>query len=131
MDSAYYGEAIVYNSPELLNAIEMRVMRWHLDQMNTTVFARQKRSDISVFVKWSIVLNDVNNTFIRISHLDLGEKLKGAKPIDGGWFNKGRVEGFQVQSALNVHVAAALCRLHGWVYFDILDERRLRSRQPL
>ena len=51
--------------------------------------------------------NDVNDTFVRASRLDLGEKLNGANPIDGGWCNKGRVEGFQVQSAVNVHAAAA------------------------
>ena len=43
-----------------------------------------------------IVPNDVNDTFFRVSRLDLGKKLNGANPIDGGWFNKGRVEGFRV-----------------------------------
>ncbi|MNL46026.1 hypothetical protein D3C87_1687100 [compost metagenome] len=64
---------------------------------------------------WGIVPNDVNDTFIRVPRLDLGEKLNGANPIDGGWLNKGRVEGFQVQSAVNVHAAAARCRLSSWI----------------
>ena len=74
----------------------MRAIGRQLDQMNATVFARQERSDIGAFVVWCIVPNDVNDTFVRVSGLDFGEKLNGADPIDGGWFNEGRVEGFQV-----------------------------------
>ena len=67
------------------------------------------------FVVSGIVPNDVNDTFVRTSRLDLGEKLNGANPIDGGWFNKGRVEGFQVQSAVNVHTPTPRCRVNGWI----------------
>ena len=55
-----------------------------LDQMNATVFAQQERSDIGAVVVWGIVPNDVNDTVIRVPSLDLGEKLDGANPIDGG-----------------------------------------------
>ena len=67
------------------------------------------------FVVSGIVPNDVNDTFVRVPRLNLGEKLSGANPIDGGWFNKGRVEGFQVQSAVNVHIPTPRCRLNGGV----------------
>ena len=52
-----------------------------LDQMNATVFARQERSDIGAFVVWGIVPNDVNDTFVRVSGLDFGEKLNGASKV--------------------------------------------------
>ena len=109
------GDVTVHDGPEPLDGIEMRAIGRQLDQMNATVFARQERADIGAFVVWGIVPNDVNDTFIRVPRLDLGEKLNGANPIDGGWLNKGRVEGFQVQSAVNVHAAAARCLLNGWI----------------
>ena len=62
-----------------------------------------------------IVPNDVNDTFVRVSRLDLGENLNRANPIDGGWLNKGRVEGFEIQSAVNVHAPTPRCRLNGWI----------------
>ena len=40
------------------------------------------------FLVWGIVPNDVNDTFVRVPRFDLGEKLNGAYPIDGGWFKK-------------------------------------------
>ena len=83
--------------------------------MNAIVFAQQERSEIGAFVVWSIVPNDVNDTFIRVPRLDLGEKLNGADTIDGGWFNEWRVKGFQVQSAVNVHAPTPRCRLNGWI----------------
>ena len=109
------GDVAVHDGPEPLNGIEMWAIGRQLDQMIATVFARQERSDIGTFVVWGIVPNDVNDTFVRVSGLDFGEKLNGADPIDGGWFNEGRVKGFQVQSAVNVHAAAPRCRLDGWI----------------
>ena len=83
--------------------------------MNATAFARQERSDIGAFVVWGIVPNNVNDTFVGVSGLDFGEKLNRADPIDGGWFNEGRIKGFQVQSAVNVHAPTPRCRLDGGV----------------
>ena len=88
------GDVTVHDGPKPLDGIEVRAIGRQWDQMNATVFARQERSDIRAFVVWSIVPNDVNDTFVRVPLLDLGEKLNGANPIDGGWFNKGCVEGF-------------------------------------
>ena len=109
------GDVSVHDGPEPLDGIEMRAIGRQWDQMTATVFAQQKRSDIGAFVVWGIVQNDVNDTFIRVPRLNLGEKLNGANSIDGGWFNKGRVEGFQVQSAVNVHAPTPRCRLNGWI----------------
>ena len=109
------GDVAVHDGPKPLNRIEMRAIGRQLDQMNATVFARQERSDIGAFVVWGIVPNDVNDTFVRVSSLDFGEKLNGADTINGGWFNEGRVEGFQVQSAVNVHAPTPRCCLDGGV----------------
>ena len=88
------GDVSVHDGPEPLAGIEMRAIGRQWDQMNATVFARQERSDIGAFVVWGIDPNNVNDTFVRVSRLDLGENLSGANPIDGGWFNKEYVEGF-------------------------------------
>ena len=109
------GDVSVHDGPEPLDGIEMRAIGRQWDQMNATVFARQERSDIGAFVVWGIVPNDVNDTFVRVPRLDLGENLNRANPIDGGWFNEGRVEGFQVQSTVNVHAPAPGCCLDGGV----------------
>ena len=82
------GDVSVHDGPEPLDGIEMRAIGRQWDQMNATVFARQERSDIGAFVVWGIVPNDVNDTFVRVSSLDFGEKLNGADTIDGGWFKK-------------------------------------------
>ena len=107
------GDVTVHDGPEPLDGIEMRAIGRQWDQMNATVFARQERSDIGAFVVWGIVPNDVNDTFVRVSGLDFGEKLNGADTIDSRWFNEGRIKVFQVQSAVNVH--APRCRLDGGV----------------
>ena len=78
------GDVLVHEGPEPLDGIEMGARGRQSDQMNETVFARQERSDIGAFVVWGIVPNDVDDTFVRVSRLDLGEKLNGANPIDGG-----------------------------------------------
>ena len=85
------GNMTVHDGPEPLNWIEIWAIGRQLDQINATVFARQERSDIGAFVVWGIVPNDVNDTFVGVSGLDLGEKLNRADTIDGGWFNKGRI----------------------------------------
>ena len=109
------GDVTVHDGPKPLYGIEVRAIGRQWDQMNATVFGRQERSDIGAFVVSGIVPNDVNDTFVRVSRLDLGENLNRANPIDGGWFNKGRVEDFQVQSAVNVHAPTPRCRLNGWI----------------
>ena len=107
------GDVTVHDGPKPLDGIEVRAIGRQWDQMNATVFGRQERSDIGALVVSGIVPNDVNDTLVRASRLDLGEKLNGANPISGGWLNKGRVEGFQVQSAVNVHAPTPRYHLNG------------------
>jgi hypothetical protein len=52
------GDAAVYDGPEPLDGIELSVIGRQLDRMNTTVFARQERSDIEAFVILDNVPND-------------------------------------------------------------------------
>ena len=48
------GDMTVHDVPEPLDGIEMRAIGRHLDQMNETVFAPQKLSDIGAFVVWGL-----------------------------------------------------------------------------
>ena len=104
------GDVAVHDGPEPLNGIEMRAIGRQSDQMNAAFFARQERSDIGAFVVWGIAPDDMDDAFVGVARLDFGQQLRGANPIDGGWFNEGCVEGFQVQSPVTVatHPAPAL-----------------------
>lgn len=135
------GDVSVHDGPEPLDGIEMRAIGRQWDQMNATVFARQERSDIGAFVVWGIVPNDVNDTFVRVSRLDLSEKLNGANPIN--WWlvqqrARRRFPGSERRGCSRAHAQMSfewldltLCEPnHSWVYFDIPDERHPRSRRP-
>ena len=135
------GDMAVHDGPELFDGIEMRAIGRQLDQMNATAFARQERSDIGAFVVRGIVPNNVNDAFVGVSDLGFGEKLNRADPIDGGWLNEGRIKVFLGSERRECSRACAqmssgwrgltLCEPnHGWVYFDIPDERHPRSRRP-
>jgi hypothetical protein len=51
----------------------------------------------------------MDQALVRVAGFNLGEKLCGADPIDGRWLDKGCVEGFQVDRAMDINPAAA-CR---------------------
>lgn len=109
------GDVLVHDGPEPLDGIEMGAIGRQLDQMNAAVFVRQERSDIGAFVVRGVVPDDMDDGLVGVARLDFGQQLRGAEPIDGGWFNEGRVEGFQVQSTVNVHAPAPGCCLDGGV----------------
>ncbi len=48
----------------------------------------------------------MNEVFVRIARLNLGEKLRGADPVDGGWLDKRCVEGFKIERAMDIHAAS-------------------------
>jgi hypothetical protein len=52
------GDAAVYDGPEPLDGIELRVIGRQLDRMNATIFARQECSNIEAFVVLDNVSND-------------------------------------------------------------------------
>jgi hypothetical protein len=99
------GEVTVHNGPKPLNGIEMKAIERQLDQVNAT-FLRD-RNALTLGSLWYRALSQ--DTFVRVSGLDFCEKLNGADAVDGGWFNEGRVKGFHVQSAVNVHAPAPEC----------------------
>ena len=76
--------------------------------MDTTLWAGEERPDIRAFVVCGVVPNHIDEAFVRIARLDLGKKLHGADAIHGGWFNKGRVEGFKVERAMDIDAPAPL-----------------------
>ena len=59
------GDMAVQNDPEPLDLIKTKAIGRQLEQMNATIFARHERSDIGAFAVWVIVLNDVNDTFVK------------------------------------------------------------------
>jgi hypothetical protein len=53
----------------------------------------------------------MNDALFGVTGLNLGKKLRRADPVDGGWLDKGRIEGFKVERTMDIHAAPA-CR--GW-----------------
>ena len=44
----------------------------------------------------SVVPDDMDDALVGVARLDLGEKLRGTDPVDGGRLDEGRVEGLEV-----------------------------------
>ena len=53
-----------------------------------------------------IVPNDVDEAFVGVARLDLGEKLRRADPVHRGGLDKGRIEILKVQRTMDVHAPA-------------------------
>ena len=77
--------------------------------MDTTILPCEKLSEIRPFVISGIVLDDMDQSLIRVACFNCGKKLCGANPIEGRWLDKGRVEGFEVDHAMDINTATA-CR---------------------
>ena len=57
----------------------------------------------------------MDEAFVEVARLDLGQKLHCAHPVHSGRLNKGRIEGFQVERAMDVHTPAPCGGCHGGV----------------
>ena len=77
--------------------------------MDTAPWSGEKCPDVGPFMVGGVIPDDMDDAFVGVARLDFGEKLGSADPIDRGWLNKGRVEGFEVQCAMDVHPSAP-CR---------------------
>ena len=71
--------------------------------------------DIWPFVVSGVVPNHVDEAFIGVARLDLGEKLCGAAPVHRSGLNKGRIEILKAQRAMDVHPPAPCSGRHGGV----------------
>ncbi len=87
----------------------MRTTGRQLDQADAAVWPCGKCPDIWSFMIGGVVPDDMNDALVGVAGLDPGEKLRGADPIYGGWFDKWRVKGFRVDRTVNIH-SATLCR---------------------
>ena len=105
----------VHDSPEPLDRVEMRAIGRQLDKMDAAVCSGQKGSDIRPFVVGRIIPNNVNDAPVGVACLDFSQKLHSADPIDGGWLDKGRIEGFKVERSMDIHPATSRGGLNGGI----------------
>ena len=80
----------------------MRAIGRQLDQVDAAVFVREKSSDIRRFVVSGVVPDHVDDAFILISGLNLGQQLHGTDAIHCDRRDERRIKGFKVQCAVNV-----------------------------
>ena len=83
--------------------------------MDTAGCPCKKSPDIGPFVAGGFVPEDMNDTLVRVARFDLGQKLGGTDPIDAQRFDKRRVEGLNVQSAMNIHATAPRRAENRWI----------------
>lgn len=69
--------------------------------MDTTLRPCEERSDIRPFVVSGVVPDHMDEALVRVARFDLGEKLRSADPVDGGWLDKGCIEGLKVERAMD------------------------------
>ena len=87
----------------------MRAIGRQLDQVDAAVFAREKSPDIQRFVVNGVVPDHVDDAFILIAALNLGQQLHGTHATHCDRHDERRIKGFKVQRAVNVD-AGATCR---------------------
>ena len=100
---------LVHDSPKPFDRVQVRAVRRQLDKMDTTIWPCEKFSNIRPSVIGGIIPDDMDQSLVRVACFNLGEKLCGADPVDGRWLDKGCVESFQVDRAMDINPAAA-CR---------------------
>ena len=84
----------------------MRAIGRQLDQVEAAVFARQKSPDIRPFVVGGVVPDHMDDAFILIAGLNLGQQLHGTDAIHCDRRDERRIKGFKVQCAVNVNAGA-------------------------
>ena len=65
------------------------------------------------FVTGGVVLNHMDHSFIRVARLNLDEKMCGIGAVHNGRLNKGRVESFKVECAMDVQALTPFGGCHG------------------
>lgn len=106
---AIEGDVLVHHGPESFNWIKVRAIGRQLDQVDAAVFALEKSPDIRPFAVSGVIPDHVDNAFILIAVLNLGQQLHGTDAIHCNRRDERRSKDLTVQRALNVDAGAA-CR---------------------
>ena len=88
----------------------MRAIGRQLDQVDAAVFAREKSPDIRPFVVSGVVPDHVDDAFILIAVLNLGQQWHGTHAIHCDRRDERRIKGFKVQRAVNVDAGTACAK---------------------
>ena len=83
--------------------------------MDAAVRPCEEFANVWTFVIGGIVPNHMDEALVGIAGLDPGQKPGSADPVHGGRLNKGRIEGFKVERAMDIHAPAPCGSRHGGI----------------
>ena len=97
------------------DGVDVRAIRRRLNEVNAAVRPCEECPDIRSFRTGGVIPDDMDDNMpedmddalVGVASPCSGEKLRGADPIDGRRFNKGGVEGFEVERAMDIHPSAS------------------------
>lgn len=90
------GDPFVHDTPKPLNRVQMRGIRWQKVQLNLAIWAIQPWLKNLGMVIAGIVQIDMDYTHVGIVPFQFFQHLPSSLCIDFFGFNKGEVEGFQI-----------------------------------
>ena len=105
---AIVGDTLVHDRPQTLNGVKVRAIWRQLDEVDPALWPCKEVPDIRPSVVGGVIPDDMDDAFIGVVGLYLDEKLGGADPINCCGFDKGRVEGFEVQGPMDTGCAFPL-----------------------
>ena len=101
------------------DGVEVRAIRRQLNEVNAAVRPCEECPDIRSFRTGGVIPDDMDDNMpddmpedmddalVGVASPCPGEKLRGADPIDGRRLDKGGVEGFEVERAMDIHPSAS------------------------
>ena len=97
------------------DGVEVRAIRRQLNEVNAAVRPCEECPDIRSFMTGGVIPDDMDDNMpedmddalVGVASPCPGEKLRGADPIDGRRLDKGGVEGFEVERAMDIHPSAS------------------------
>ena len=93
----------------------MRAIRRQLDEVDAAVWSGKESPDIRSFMIGGIVPDNMDQSLVRVASFNFGKKLRRADPVDGGWLDKGRIEGFKIERTMDIHAAPACRGRDPWI----------------
>ena len=89
------------------DGVEVRAIQRRLNEVNAAVRPCEECPDIRSFRTGGVIPDDMpedmDDALVGVASPCPGEKLRGADPIDGRRLDKGGVEGFEVERAMDIH----------------------------